>query len=438
MQPSPYRLGSKQIAIVLLLFGFSVMSYFDRTIMSIAGPDIMREYGLSETQMGTVYSAFIAAYAVLMIPGGHVADVLGPRMTLLLMGALAGLFTGLTPLTGRAGIGALFGAFPALIAVRLALGAVTAPLYPACARMSGNWIPMIHQARVQGFVIAGSSLGGAVSPLLFSWLMRVYGWKPAFGFAAVATAGLAAVWYVYVRDHPPGIEKPLVERAPAFTLADFRRLLGNRNLMLITFSYLTIGYFDYIFFYWIYYYFGKVRNMGPEQSARYTTILFLTMALMMPLGGWVSDRLTRSHGARVGRRMVPMAAMALCGLLLVVGTNAQGTLLTVASLSLAIGFASCVEGPFWASATEMGGRNVGAAGGILNAGGNVGGFVAPVATPLIASFFGWSWGLYSGTVMVMLGVVACWFFDPRTTLKDELSISMAAAVPSGNPSHAAP
>src|SRR3954469_12959822 len=112
MQPSPYRLGSKQIAIVLLLFGFSVMSYFDRTIMSIAGPDIMREYGLSETQMGTVYSAFIAAYAVLMIPGGHVADVLGPRMTLLLMGALAGLFTGLTPLTGRAGIGALFGAFP--------------------------------------------------------------------------------------------------------------------------------------------------------------------------------------------------------------------------------------------------------------------------------------------------------------------------------------
>ena len=40
-----------------LMVGFSVMSYFDRTIMSIAGPAIIREFKLSETEMGTVYSA---------------------------------------------------------------------------------------------------------------------------------------------------------------------------------------------------------------------------------------------------------------------------------------------------------------------------------------------------------------------------------------------
>ena len=37
-----------------------------------------------------------------------------------------------------------------------------------------------------------------------------------------------------------------------------------------------------------------------------------------------------------------------------------------------------VEGPFWASAIDIGGKQVGAACGILNAGGNVGGFIAPV------------------------------------------------------------
>jgi len=47
-----------------LMVGFSVMSYFDRTIMSIAGPAIIREFKLSETEMGTVYSAFILSYAV--------------------------------------------------------------------------------------------------------------------------------------------------------------------------------------------------------------------------------------------------------------------------------------------------------------------------------------------------------------------------------------
>src|SRR5436305_1127420 len=134
----------------------------------------MKEFALSATQMGSVYSAFILRYAILMIPGGHVADRLGPRLTLLLMNLSAALFTGLTAFGGRPGLGSIVGVWPALIAIRLGLGAGTAPLYPACARMSGYWIPIAHQGAVQGLIIAGASLGGAVSPLLFSSLIRLY------------------------------------------------------------------------------------------------------------------------------------------------------------------------------------------------------------------------------------------------------------------------
>jgi MFS family permease len=83
---SPYALTREQIVAVALMIGFSVMSYFDRTIMSTAGPQIMKEFNLSQTQMGSVYSAFILSYAVMMIPAGHLADRLGPRLTLLLTG----------------------------------------------------------------------------------------------------------------------------------------------------------------------------------------------------------------------------------------------------------------------------------------------------------------------------------------------------------------
>ena len=82
--------GATQTSLVALMFAFSVMSYFDRTIMSIAGPEIMKEFWVEPTQMGWVYSAFILGYALFMIPGGDVADRLGPRNTLTLMG-LAGL-----------------------------------------------------------------------------------------------------------------------------------------------------------------------------------------------------------------------------------------------------------------------------------------------------------------------------------------------------------
>src|SRR5215468_3115250 len=139
---APHR---KQITVVGLMIACSVMSYFDRTIMSIAGPEIMREFDISPTRMGSVYSAFILSYAIMMIPGGHLADRLGPRLTLLLMNLSAALFTGLTALGGRPGLGSIVGVVPALISIRLGLGVGTAPLYPACARMTGNWIPIAHQ-----------------------------------------------------------------------------------------------------------------------------------------------------------------------------------------------------------------------------------------------------------------------------------------------------
>src|SRR5215472_6431794 len=197
----------EQVVAVALMIAFSVMSYVDRTIMSIAGPQIMKEFDLSATQMGSVYSAFILSYAIMMIPEGHVVDQLGPRLTLLVMGLSAALFTGLTALGGEPGLGSILGVLPALLAIRLAFGVGTAPLYPACAKMSAHWIPIAHQGRVQGLIIAGSSIGGAVSPILFSWLMRLYRWRTSFGIAALATAALAILWFWCVRDYPASVRR---------------------------------------------------------------------------------------------------------------------------------------------------------------------------------------------------------------------------------------
>jgi ACS family glucarate transporter-like MFS transporter len=413
--PWRYNSGRAEIVLVALMVACSVMSYFDRTIMSIAGPQIMKEFDLSATQMGSIYSAFILSYAIMMIPGGHVADRLGPRLTLLLMNLSAALFTGLTALGGEPGLGSVLGVVPALITIRLGLGGGSAPLYPACARMSAHWIPIAHQGRVQALIIAGSSMGGAVSPILFSWLMSRYRWRIAFVIAAVATAGLAVLWFSSVRDHPAGIHSAKISstiREPPRTA--WRRLFTNRNLMLLTLAYFSMGYFQYIFYYWIYYYLGQVRHVGFSESARYTTIIFVTMGIMMPLGGWLSDRLTRSYGGKFGRRVVPIVGLSLGALLLYVGTVVPGTAVTVLLLSLATGFASWCEGPFWASTIEVAGKQVGAACGILNTGGNVGGFLAPIVTPYVASRAGWSWGLYSGSLMAIVGVIACYFVDPTS------------------------
>ena len=97
---------SKRTGIIVLMVLLSIMSYFDRIIMSIAGPGILKEYSLSETEMGAIYSAFILSYAILMIPGGQFADRFGPKVVLTVVALSAALFTGLTALGGKPGLGA--------------------------------------------------------------------------------------------------------------------------------------------------------------------------------------------------------------------------------------------------------------------------------------------------------------------------------------------
>jgi|SRR5579871_1249073 len=397
--------------VVALLFLFSLISYFDRTIISIAGPQLMRDFAISPTQMGSVYSAFILGYALLMIPGGRLSDLIGARRTLALMGFFSALFTALVVIGGKPGLGALIGIVPALFAIRLGLGVVTAPLYPACARMTANWIPVVYHARIQGFIIAGSSAGAAISPVLFAWMLAEFRWRTSFVIAAGATAVLAVVWLWYARDYPPGqaSRSPSAARVPA----GWGKLFTDRNLMLLTFAYGALGYFQYIFFYWIYYYFGEVLHLGAESSAKYTTLLFLTEGIIMPVGGLVSDRLTRRYGEQFGRRIVPMVGLTLSAVFTYAGTVAPGVGTVVACLSLAFGLAACCEGPFWACVTEMSGENVGAASSILNAGAQVGGFFAPILTPYIASRAGWSWGLYAGSLVAISGVVAVYLANVR-------------------------
>ncbi len=191
-----------QTKIVILMVAFSVMSYFDRTIMSIAGPHIMKEFAISETAMGTIYSAFVFSYFLLMVPGGRLADRLGPRSVLTVIGLGAAFFTGMTALGGRPGLGSYLGIVPSFLVIRLGLGVMTAPLYPSCAKMTSNWFPLRRHAIVQGLIVAGTGLGSACSPLLFSWLVMHRGWRMSFCLAGVTTAALAVLWYWYVRDHP--------------------------------------------------------------------------------------------------------------------------------------------------------------------------------------------------------------------------------------------
>jgi MFS family permease len=195
------------------------------------------------------------------------------------------------------------------------------------------------------------------------------------------------------------------------------RLLGRPDLLLLSLGYFALNYFEYIFFYWIYYYFGEVKHMPGQTGAIYTTILLLTMMAAAPLGGLLADVLGHRWGVLRSRRVVAGGGMAASALLLYLGVNAHADGLIVFLLSLALGCASAAEGPFWSSAADAGGPDAGAATGVMNGIGNVGGLIAPVLTPYLAERAGWSAGLYFASGVVLVGAGVWIFFRGQRVLR---------------------
>ena len=72
-------------------------------------------------------------------------------------------------------------------------------------------------------------------------------------------------------------------------------------------------------------------------------------------------------------------------------------------LALATALVLSVEGPFWATMTEIAGPRSGAAGGVMNMGSNLGGLVSPALTPVLAAAIGWENALHVAAALSVVG-----------------------------------
>jgi sugar phosphate permease len=420
--------------IVGLLMAYSFMTWFNRVSMSVAGnARIMQEYDISPTEMGLVYSAFLFAYAVFMTPGGWFIDRFGAKVALVAMGfgsALFGAMTGMAALPIFAGL-----VLSTLLIVRSLMGLFTAPVYPASSRTIAHWLPLPQRAGANGLVQGAAPAGIACTYTVFGALINGYGWPVAFVITAAVTGLLALAWTLYATDWPA--QHPAVNQAelhliegptpyPAKPKArasgaggDWHLVWRNRSLVLLTISYAAVGYFEYLFFFWMEYYFKDVLQLDETQSRLYAGIPPLAMAVGMVLGGWLSDRLQRSYGYRLGRALVPAGGMIASAGLLYLGVRAQDPRWIVTWFALALGAVGASEGPFWATAIELGGRRGGTAAGLCNTGGNAGGILAPVLTPLLSTVFGWPAAISVGSAVCLLGAGLWWWIDPGERVKEE-------------------
>ena len=109
-----------------------------------------------------------------------------------------------------------------------------------------------------------------------------------------------------------------------------------------------------------------------------------------------------------------MVGLAGSGLLIAAGAHTANACFAVVCLTLATALVLSVEGPFWATMTSIAGVRGGAAGGVMNMGSNLGGFISPALTPILASWLGWESALLVSAVLAVIAGVLWIWIEPAT------------------------
>jgi len=421
---SPPR-GRIRWLLVGWMFAISAIAYLDRVNISIAGSFIQKEFGLDNIQLGWVFSSFVLGYALFQAPGGRLADRFGPRKILAIATVWWAVFTALFAMV-PAGIPGLLAV---LLAARFFLGVGEAMVFPATNRLVAGWIPSQERGLANGLIFAGVGAGAGVTPLLITFILLHYGWRWSFWICAVIGLAAGLVWYLIARDRPE--EHPWIKPAEAEHIRSgmpkqaaldsgealpWRIILGSRDVWALTVSYFAFGYVSYIFFTWFFIYLNKVRGLDLKASAIFGMLPFLAMATFSPLGGYISDRLTKRYGKRVGRCGISVVSMAVAAGFIVFAMQAQDA--RVASIVLAGGAGALYLSTscFWSVTADIGGRSAGSVSGVMNMGNQLGGTVTASLTPVLANVFGWPSSFLVAAALCVLGSLAWLLVDPQRVL----------------------
>lgn len=383
-KPSRVRYG-----MLALVFVNVVINYLDRSNMSVAGPALSKDLNLSSVQLGLIFSAFGWTYAFLQIPGGLLADRIGPRILYglcLIAWSFATLFQGLAR------------GFAQLFALRLATGAFEAPSYPINNRIVTSWFPDHERASAIGVYVSAQFIGlGILTPLLFI-IQEQAGWQGLFITTGVVGIVWGLVWYLLYRDpvdHPrvnaaeldyieaggglPKGRKTDAGQRSIWHWDNLRQVLARRTLWGLYIGQFAGNAMLYFFLTWFPSYLVQYRGATfIKSSALATSVPFLAAAAGVLLSGFFSDRLVKQGKSVSMARKTPIIAGLLLSVSIVGANYTDNPTVIIFFMSLAF-FGAGMALISWVFVSILSPKHlIGLTGGVFNFMGNLASIVVPI------------------------------------------------------------
>ena len=417
----------KVLALIVLA---SCVAYMLRSSISVLAPYISDDLDVSLVQLGGVMSAFSLGYAIFQFPGGILGDRIGARLAMTLMALSSGVLAicnWLTPGSLSLSASAIV---TYLAIIWFLIGSTQAPLFPVLtAGTISNWFPIGGWGVPNGLSSFGLGMGAAATAPVFVWLIDAFGWRQACLATAPLFLLLAAAWWWYVRDFPSqhkGVSREELDlidkgRLPPEEQAHsgiWKKVLQDRNVLLITIAYFMSNYVFYTFMSWFFSYVIKDSGFDATAASVFVAGNWVIGSVGALLGGFAFDWGIKQWGLRNGGRLVPAAALAACALCLLLSQVIHQPMVLIALLCFAYGLQQFTEAPFWGATIAVSGRHASAAGGVMNTGGNLPGILVGLSSPLLAQYFGWSSVIISCAVFAVAAALIWMFINIEEPMAD--------------------
>lgn len=357
----------------LLFLGWA-LGNLDRYVMNYAILAITEDLQLSASSTGLLLSSFFAGYALMQMPGGWLADRFGSRKVLIASVIMWSIFTALT--------GAAW-SMASMILIRFLFGIGEGGFQPASSKIIAQAYPREERSRAMSVMLSSGAIVGLFVPILSAAMINTVGWRTMFVIIGVIGAIIAFLYWRFIKLPKEETTAGNSSSVAANQKGSLALLFKTPLLWNLLLAYFSIYAVNWGLATWLPTYLVKVRGLDLVSLGWLQMIPGIATLVGVYASGYVLDKLPQGREKSLGS-----LACVLIGILLYLMFNASSVAMFITYQTIVTLFISFViillpsvvlkNLPASVTGTGMG---------IVNTGGQLAGFITPMAIGFIVEAF---------------------------------------------------
>ena len=385
---------------ILLVYIVALMDRVNIGFAIAGGMD--KDLGLSTTFAGLVAGIFFIGYLLLQIPGGFIAargsakkfiayTIVGWGVTSILMGFVEKDWQVLT--------------------LRFLLGVAEGGVFPALLIIISNWFPNAERARANAIFIGGIVfIANFINGPIAGWIISRWTWRELFIIEGVMSLLLLFIWFPIISNRPDEADwispeernyingKIREEQAHSIATGSLMEILKQQSLWKLVVIYFCYQTGIYGFSFWLPTMIKNLTAMGIGAVGFLSTLPYVAMLI----GTYAISSMSDKYNNR--KFFIALSLLGFALFLIGSAQFSQHIWVSFTFLVLCGLFYESASSVFWTIPPVMFPNNLaGGARGVINALGNLGGFVGPFMIGWMTSQYSFYTGIYCLAGILLVG-----------------------------------